>query len=387
MNIEDQIVSDNFYHSVDTFIKLLGAERVSDTDLFFRISRAAIGTNIDYSEIKRIIKNIKGFYSWYDAWAESANRFLLIAEKAEEDGHLATAGENYLRVALLYHFAQLFTRPEDNRRIDGQAKRVRYYKKACPYQDPIIEPVTIPFDVIKMPGYLRYPSRKMDSYPVVLMVPGANSVKEELHNWAYEFTKRGLVTLTFDGPGQGEISLMNGGVPLSLENFPTAVSAAIDFIATHPNLDTKKLVVWGQSTGGQLAMRAAAQDNRIKAVVSLGGGYDFRLEITSTTPADVWEEARDLYGLSSFKEAEPYIRKFGSMKGIINNVTCPLLIIHGALDNIVAIDEIEQLKNECSGPVDIFTYDDGNHSVCNRNLEMRSKMADWVLDHVEKNNN
>ena len=37
------------------------------------------------------------------------------------------------------------------------------------------------------------------------MVNGADSVKEEYHNWARQFVRRGLAVLTIDGPGQGEM--------------------------------------------------------------------------------------------------------------------------------------------------------------------------------------
>ena len=62
------------------------------------------------------------------------------------------------------------------------------------------------------------------------MIPGANSVKEECHHWAQHFLNRGLATLIFDGPGQGERSLANGGVPLRLETFHHAVSAVLDYL-------------------------------------------------------------------------------------------------------------------------------------------------------------
>lgn len=380
-DLNDEILSENFYHTVNLFIQLLGAEQVSKTDMFFRISRAAIGSYVDYSEIQRILARITSFDRWYDAWKTSAVRFSEIAEAAEAAGHLVTAGENYLRAGLLYHFGQLFTRPEDANRSEGQRKRVFYYRKACPYLNPPIEPVDILFEGYTLPAYLCLPTG-VKTPPIVLMIPGANSVKEELHHWGQKFIERGLATLVFDGPGQGERSLRNGGLALHLETFHHSVSAVLDHLENRSDVDAKRRVCWGQSTGGQLAMRAAAHDHRIKLAVSLGGGYDFRLEIKPTTPADVWEEARDLYGLSSFIEAEAYVKQYGSMQGIIEKVRCPLLIVHGGRDNIVAMEEVEKLKKEAGGPVSTLIFEDGNHSVCNRNLEMSAAMADWVVDQL-----
>ena len=381
--MSDQELSERFYQNVDTFIQVLGAEQASKTDIFFRISRAAIGTNVDYSETQRILADITGFHTWYDAWAKSAERFLALAQEAERRNRTITAGENFLRAALLYHFAQLFTRPEDHRRSEGQEKRVAYYRKACPYLLPSVEQVWVDFGDRRLPGYFR-PAIDVENPPVVLMMPGANSVKEELHHWALEFNQRGLATLAFDGPGQGEVSVRNGGIPMRLETYHQAVTAIIDYLATREDVDNARIVAWGQSTGGQLAIRAAAHDKRIHGVVSLGGSYDYRLEITPTTPADVWEEARDLYGFDTFAQAKDYVLEKGSLESIAEKVTCPLLLIHGELDNIVALEEIQLIQQETEGKTDLLAYKNGNHSVCNYNLEMRAAMADWVMDLVRR---
>jgi len=377
--MNDKSLADAFYDRVDAAFRSLGAEEVSKTDEFFRISRVDIGTEIDFSEIRRVLADITSLHSWYDAWQRSADRFRALADEAETNGHRVTAGQHYLRTALLYHFAQLFTRPEDARRTEGQKKRVAYYRKACPYLDPVVVPVDIPFGKRRIPGYLRR-ARGAEPTPLVLMIPGANSVKEELYNWGRELVRRGLTTLAFDGPGQGEFSERNGGVPMRLETYHEAVSAAIDFAERRDDLDATRVAVWGQSTGGQLALRAAAHDRRVKAVVSLGGGYDFRLEITPTTPADVWEEARELYGLSCFAEVEAYVREHGSLGNLTGRVRCPVLLLHGGQDNIVSTEEVARIKNEVAGPVTLKIYEDGNHSACNRNLELAPFMADWTSD-------
>ena len=222
----------------------------------------------------------------------------------------------------------------------------------------------------------------MEKTPVILMVPGANSVKEELHHWGWEFNQRGMATLAFDGPGQGELSFRNGGLPLRLETYHQVVSAVIDYLETRDDVEITRVVAWGQSTGGQLAIRAAVHDARIYGAVSLGGGYDYRLEITPTTPADVWEEARDLYGFKTFAQTKDYVIQKGSLEGIAEKVTCPLLLIHGESDNIVALEEMERIQRETKGKTDLMVYKNGNHSVCNYNLEMRAAMADWVMDLV-----
>jgi dienelactone hydrolase len=376
-NPQDRLTSDAFYAEVDRLIRVVGVEDMIRNDVFFRLSRADIAANIEYSELQRILKRIEDFKGWYDGWATSARKFADLGAKAERSGRRITAGDHYLRASMLYHFAQLFTRPEAPERREGRTKRVLFYRKACPLLIPTINPIEIDVDGLVVPGYFRPPVGD-GPFPAVVMVPGANSVKEELHHWANAICARGVATLALDGPGQGELSPALDGPPLRFDTYPVATSAALDWLMNRPEIEPNGIAVWGQSTGGQLAIRAAVQDERYAAVISLSGPYDFRRELTALTPADVREEARDLHGFSSFQEAASYVQSSGSLSGLLSRLSVPLLIIHGGKDELVDDEEVELMVKETSGPVQTLLYPEGNHGVCNFNTEMTADMADWI---------
>jgi 2,6-dihydroxypseudooxynicotine hydrolase len=381
MENTDQHITDPFFAKVDQAIRTEGAKQIAETERIFRIARCANGSGVDYSEIRRVLEGITSLATWYDAWKKSADRFAGLAEEAERKGRLVTAGGHWFRAGLLYHYAQLFTRSEDPRRVEGQAKRVAYYVRACPMLRPAIEPVRIPYGSLKLPGYLRLPQSRTGRVPVVIMIPGANSVKEELHHWAQWIVDRGVATLSMDGPGQGAMSVANGGVPTDLTRYHEAMTAACDYVATRPELDVARVGLLGQSTGGNLALGAAAHEHRFKALVSLGGGYDFRGKTSpTTTPVDVREEARDLYGLTSFDALSDYIARCGSLKGLIGKIRCPVLLIHSGKDILVPQEEIDAIKKEITAPCESLYYEDMGHSITGRNIEMSAAMADWVVE-------
>ena len=65
---------------------------------------------------------------------------------------------------------------------------------------------------------------------------------------------RGLATVTFDGPGQGETwERMPGRV-----DWEKAASAVVDFVEKRTDLDASRIVAVGVSLGGYLVMRSAA---------------------------------------------------------------------------------------------------------------------------------
>ena len=81
-----------------------------------------------------------------------------------------------------------------------------------------------------MPGYLWIPEG-VDKPPIVVMAPGANSVKEELHRWAQAFVARGLGTFVFDGTGQGELTgLQSSDLPMRIEKYHAVFTTIIDYL-------------------------------------------------------------------------------------------------------------------------------------------------------------
>ncbi len=384
--LADKSITDPYYANIDRIIREEGAAKVSETERIFRVARCANGAGIDYSDMRRVIADITSLAAWYDAWKKCADRYVALASAAETKGRTLTAGGHWFRAALLYHYAQLFTRPEDVRRREGQKLRVEYYRRACPMLDPAIEPVAIPYGALRLPGYLRLPELRTERVPVVIMIPGANSVKEELHHWAEWIVKRGIATVAVDGPGQGAMSVANGGVPCDLRRYHEAVTAMIDYVGTRGELDVTRVALLGQSTGGNLVLGAAGHDHRPRAVVSLGGGFDFRGKTSATTPIDVKEEARDLYGLPSLQALADYIAKDGSLTGVIAKIRCPMLLIHSGQDFLVPQAEIDAIKREATAPCESLYYEDMGHSITGRNIEMSPAMADWVVEKLRITN-
>ena len=174
----------SFYEEVDIAFRTIGCEALGSQDIFFRLSRMAT-PSIEYSEVKRICRDIdapplginepSGHRRWPLAWGRASNRYKEIAEQAEEAHHLRTAGINFLRASLLAHSGQMFSRPEWPEKIELQKQRTECYRRAAPYLG--IEFHQIPFDDHLLPAYLWIP-KGVENPPLVVMVPGANSVKE-----------------------------------------------------------------------------------------------------------------------------------------------------------------------------------------------------------------
>ena len=162
--------------------------------------------------------------------------------------HLAQA-------AVYYHFAKfLFVQDMDQLRA-AHGAAVRCLDDALPYLDPPGERIEIGFDGAALAGILRRP-RGPGPHPVVILIAGLDSAKEEFRPTEELFLRRGLATFAVDGPGQGEAEYDLAMRP----DWEVPGAAIIDAVTAQPGLDPARTGIWGVSLGGYYAARLASAD-------------------------------------------------------------------------------------------------------------------------------
>jgi 2,6-dihydroxypseudooxynicotine hydrolase len=241
--------------------------------------------------------------------------------------------------------------------------------KALPLLDPPGERVAIPYEGRYLYANLRKP-RGASAPPVVVMCMGLDSAKEEVGDYEERFLKRGLATLAFDGPGQGEGEYDFAICP----EYEKPVKAVIDFVRTRKDLDAGRVGIWGVSLGGYYAPRAAAFDRRILACVALSGPYQRSASFAGRPEMNV-EAFRVRSKSANLEEAGKVALRF-SLKGIARNITCPIYIVAGTKDRLTPVDGAKQLAAEVSGPCVLSIIEGGNHVVNNLWYRSRDQTAD-----------
>jgi 2,6-dihydroxypseudooxynicotine hydrolase len=250
-------------------------------------------------------------------------------------------------------------------------KAVECRNLALPLIEPPGERVAIPYEGKHLAGNLRKPAGAVKP-PVVVMCMGLDSTKEEMDSNESVFLARGMATLAFDGPGQGE-----GEYDFAIRgDYEVVVKAVVDYVETRRDVDASRVGLWGVSLGGYYAPRACAFEKRIKACIALSGPYEW---------ADFFDRLPDLtrntFQVRSKSPNEVEARKRAatlSLKDVASNITCPLFIVAGKLDGIVPWQEGERLAAAASGPVVRCFIEDGNHVANNRAYRYRSQSADWM---------
>ncbi len=225
-----------------------------------------------------------------------------------------------------------------------------------------------------MAANLRLP-RSAGRAPLVVLIPGLDSTKEEFFAWESVFLARGMATLSLDGPGQGET-----GFELDIRpDYEVAVRAILDAVAGRAELDHDRIGAAGVSLGGHYVVRAAAFEPRLKAIASISGPYDFAAgwdSMPSLTRAAVAHHtgARD--------EAQARERAHElDLAGVADRVSQPCLVVTGARDRVISWEQTKRIADDVP-EAEWFLYEDGTHVCNNIPFKYRPLVADWMREHL-----
>jgi 2,6-dihydroxypseudooxynicotine hydrolase len=243
---------------------------------------------------------------------------------------------------------------------------------ALPHLRPPGERVEIGFEGGLLAGILRKPREAAARQPVLVMIPGLDSAKEELEAYEMPFLARGIATLMVDGPGQGEAEYR---FPIR-GDYEVAATAIVEWIAGRGDLDATRIGIWGVSLGGYYAPRAAAYERRIRACVSLAGPYDWG-ELFDALPDLTREAFRVRSHLRTLDEAREHARTL-TLKDAAKKIECPLFLVAGKQDRLVPWQHAQRIAAEARGPVELLVIEDGNHIANNRPYRYRLRSADWM---------
>lgn len=315
---------------------------------------------------RTIIERAGDWSGWLDAWCDAAAEQEQLAETALARGWLLTAGEGFARAALLCHFGQFMAFEDLARKERVAAQKCALYRRAAPLLSPPAEYRSFQTGSGVVNGYLRLP-RQSDPVPLVLIVPGSDSTKEEFPLLEQVFLSRGMATLSLDGPGQGEGRSL-GPLRPDISAELAAVLAQLDGDA---RLSGQKALV-GMAFGGFLALRAACRLDDLAAVVSINGFADL-----GSFAADMPQVYRDnmTYALGT-SDVIGRARDF-TLAGA-GRVRAPALILHGALDRIFPPDQAHVAADYCDETPDVRILQVGNHVCNNIAWYYRPLVADWV---------
>ncbi len=334
-----------------------------------------VSSGVPLTDFEEVTAGISRWDEWCAAWSARAAIHEEIGREALAQGFKVSAGEHLTRAAILYHFGKFMFVHDLEQMKRAHRKVIECRDLALPLLPFPGERVEMPYQGKRLAGTLRKPAGGGKS-PVVVMCVGLDSTKEELDVYENIFLARGMATLAFDGPGQGEAEY---DIPIR-GDYEVAVKAVVDYVETRKDLDAGRVGLWGVSLGGYYAARAAAFEKRVKACISLSGPYNwvetfdgrnelsreaFRVRSHSMTMDEAREKAKSL-----------------TLEGVAKNITCPIFVVGGELDNLTPPHNAKRIAAEVSGPCELLIVKGGSHVANNRRYMFQTQTADWMAQQL-----
>jgi dienelactone hydrolase len=334
-------------------------------------------------DIRAVRNSVKRFVEITREMKRIAEKRENMAEKAERDGHLLTAADNYFAAAAFYCMAQgPIHRDGDSLNLSLSAKKNACYDRFIRHANRPIERVEIPFGGTSLPGLLHLPPGRQGRVPCVVFLGGMDNFKEMLvTGHGDKFLERGMAVLAFDGPGQNE-ALISRGIRVTADNFVDAGRAVMDYVEGRPELDAGKVGITGISMGSFWLTQIFAADPRYKAAAGFyvchenGMNTIFNVAIPMFKDRFMW--------MAGYEDEAAFddFAKTLTLEGLGAKIDRPYLIVAGEDDDLSPIEHTYRLYEEIAGPKTLVVYRGEVHGVTD-NLDVRALIADWMRDRFD----
>jgi hypothetical protein len=316
----------------------------------------------DVEQALSLIKTRDG-NDWAYGWSQLAQSYLQEAQKSTDN---AKAAQAYKRAWRLFYMAQ-WPVPNSDGKKKAYADALSAYARYAQTLDPPLQVVQIPFEGKTFAAYLRMPKNQSKKVPMILAISGLDSRKETVADSYAEILNHGVGFLAVDSPGTGQAPVK---VNLTAERM---FSAALDYLARLPEVDTSRIIVSGVSFGGYWASKLAiVERSRLLGSVAQSPPIDqfftekFLREDTmgnkeylfDLAPAfiNVFEGAQSIDDLARL--LPPMSLK---TMGLMGKPTAPMLVVGGVKDTQVPIVDLELLMRSGDVPKESWINPQGGH--------------------------
>jgi pimeloyl-ACP methyl ester carboxylesterase len=353
--------------------------------------------------------------SWVSVFCALAARVEQRARDCLDAGHSVSARDHFLRASTYHRTAEYYAEADPVVLAECGRASSACFEAAATLFDPPVEPLSIPFDEGFLPGYLVRP--RTGTAPegrrrgTVVAFGGFDSGAEEMYfQLGAPGAARGWQVVLFDGPGQTGCMRRNPTMAYR-PDYEAPVGAVLDHV--EDRLGGGFVALAGMSIGGYFAIRTAAHDGRVKALVADSPLVDLSRYFEAFLGPEVFRMHRDIrpedvagvpedllpaqmlwgiaavcrrFGVASLQEWKTRLLAY-RLGPELSAVSCPSLALVGLREGPEVLRQADEFTAGVSGPVTghRFSVDDGADAHCQaNNLRFAAQVVyDWLDDLVD----
>ena len=317
---------------------------------------------------------------WAAAWSAIGERYDKRAKIEESAKNNDAARDDYFW-AFKYYTAARWPTPNSSGKQKAYMNALAAFRNYGRFLDPPVEILRIPFEGKEIPGYIRLP-KDVRPAPLVFMINGTDSRKEDEVQGRDPLFRSGIGVVAVDMPGTGES-------PVKADVGSERIfSRVLDYLATRPDVDSKRIVAWGVSYGGHWSANLAYIERaRLRGAVVQGGPvHDYYTEEWQKkslgTPEylfDLFAARAAIYGVESLDEFYAYGPRLSlKTQGFLGQPAAPMLVVNGEKDSQVPISDLYVLMQSSGSAKWSWVNPDGGHT--GRSQEWpNSRIAEEVI--------
>ena len=317
---------------------------------------------------------------WAGAWSAIGDRYEKRAKSEEQANNKDAARDDYFW-AFKYYTVARWPVPNSPGKQKAYLNALAAFRNYGKFLDPPVEIIHVPFEGKEITGYLRLP-KDVRPAPLVFMINGTDSRKEDEVQGRNSLFQSGIGVVAVDMPGTGES-------PVKADVGSERIfSRVLDYLATRPDVDSKRIVAWGVSYGGHWAANIAYTEKaRLRGVVVQGGPIhdyytaDWQKKSLGTPEYlfDLFAARAAIYGVESLDEFYAYGPRLSlKTQGFLGQPSAPMLILNGEKDSQVPISDLYMLLQSGGSVKWSWVNPDGGHT--GRSAEWpNSKIAEEVV--------
>ncbi len=315
-------------------------------------------------------------------WREAAERHEQLARRAQARGAHDTATVHYDHAIEAYRMAQHPIFFDDHpvkialcKKMDEMVDR---RAKIASYP---IERVEVPFDNGKTISCLLHLLPDRRKAPVVIYVPGMDQTKEVFpkahHNIALA---RGFHVLAMDGPGQGNSNLQK--IRAVKDNYERAGAAVISYLMKRPEVDPKKIAIYGISMGSYWSLRLSSYDHRAAAVVSSVACFNPNNTIFTQSSPRFKQMFMYMAGYENEEKFDDEVAKGMTVRGYLGKIKCPTLLVTGEFDPLCPLEDAVEAFEDLKVPKEMWVMENQYHplwGIANLGgMDCHEYVLDWL---------
>jgi len=241
---------------------------------------------------------------------------------------------------------------------------------------------TLKADNLHLPGEVYFPEATSKPCPALCLCHGipsgqpGSSDDTGYPGLAERFCAAGFITLIFSFRGAGQAQ---GN--LDMLGWTRDLMAAIDYLASLPEVDKSRLCLLGSSAGAAVSVYVAANDPRISSLVTLACPAEFNFLTDKQRAKDTIDHLRSIGVIrdAAFPPSvDDWLAGFSTvspLKWVDKISPRPLLLIHGDKDDLVPVEHANKLFERAGEPKKLVIIPDAGHR-----LRLEEKAITTALD-------